>query len=484
MEMRIATVKLSLILAVCLFASQVHGEPPVLKFGIEVKQHRLGVEIADILPGRPVSDRLAKGDILRSYEMIGMEGTRFRILRGEDIDKLKTVLAEGNEIILALLRPETRQGDRVYVELFVTLNANDLMRPKEVINAIQSEVQSYSYQAPAEPKPKSEVFVGVFYATDRALEAGKYTGARDRSTNPIKYGVCSVSIPPDHRLGELEGPKFWRFEFTPDPTQHIVLRGVSQIGKEETFRAIASQFEALSQAPRKRLLVFIHGYNVAFDDAARRSAQIHYDLQFPGVSMFYSWPSEATLSGYVSDAADIEWSTPNIRKFLEDLDQRSGIDDIYVLAHSMGNRGLTRALIDLKQAGRGKKIKEIILAAPDIDADLFSRDIAPVLSSFYPRTTIYASSSDRALWASESISGASRVGEIRNGEPTVAPRPKMDLIDASTVATDLLGHSYYGDGDSVISDIKQIIDLGKTPPRPLLKSVTGSLGAYWEFNAP
>src|SRR5262249_2696270 len=35
-------------------------------------------------------------------------------------------------------------------------------------------------------------------------------------------------------------------------------------------------------------------FNVTFEDAVRRRAQIAYDLQFPGTPIRYSWPSQGT----------------------------------------------------------------------------------------------------------------------------------------------------------------------------------------------
>ena len=52
--------------------------------------------------------------------------------------------------------------------------------------------------------------------------------------------------------------------------------------------------EEVRDSRRKEAFVFIHGYNVAFDDAIYRTAQIAYDLSFDGPPILYSWPSRAS----------------------------------------------------------------------------------------------------------------------------------------------------------------------------------------------
>jgi esterase/lipase superfamily enzyme len=60
---------------------------------------------------------------------------------------------------------------------------------------------------------------------------------------------------------------------------------------------------------------------------------------------------------------------------------------------------------------RRSRIKEIVLAAPDIDGDVFKRDIAPALAEIGKPITLYASEDDRALIASREVHGAGRAGD-------------------------------------------------------------------------
>src|SRR5262249_1773862 len=143
----------------------------------------------------------------------------------------------------------------------------------------------------------------------------------------------------------------------------------------------------------------VHGFNVPFVDAALRAAQMAYDLRIDGAPVLYSWPSQANLARYKIDENNAEWTIPHLEAFLGDLATQSGARSIYLVAHSMGNRPLTRALKDIAmKMGNGTKppFQEILLTAPDIDAAVFA-DLAREFRRAGDRVTLYASSNDRAL---------------------------------------------------------------------------------------
>jgi len=197
----------------------------------------------------------------------------------------------------------------------------------------------------APPSAPTYAVVRVFYATDRSVasrsEAGKVYGC-DRGV--VTYGTCQVSIPRDHQMGELEGPAIWKLEFHQDPEKHVVFLGCSFEAKEPFFSQVAAR---VSDSQGKKAFVFVHGYNVTFEDAARRTAQISYDLGFDGAAVFYSWPSQGTVTGYPIDESNIEWTQTNLKTFLADFLKHSDAQNIYLIAHSMGNRTLTRAFATL-----------------------------------------------------------------------------------------------------------------------------------------
>ena len=322
--------------------------------------------------------------------------------------------------------------------------------------------------------------VEVFYATDRKQEdtsnIKSYYGSE---RGVLSYGVTKVSIPRDHRMGELESPSIWRLEFRGNPEKHVVLLDIESMNSDSYFEGITRK---INESHKNSAFIYIHGYNVTFEDAARRTAQMSYDLGFDGAPVFYSWPSHGSTPKYTFDEVNIKWAETNIKTFLAEFLKKSDAENVYLIAHSMGNRALTRVYIDIVKSNPSfrDRIKEVLLAAPDIDAEIFKRDIAPALAEAGKPVTLYASSEDIPLKASKVVHGGHpRAGD--SGEDLVVV-PGVETIDATSVDTTFLGHSYYADERSIISDMFYIIHKSlRANERAGLAEVNSSNGIYWVF---
>jgi esterase/lipase superfamily enzyme len=279
-------------------------------------------------------------------------------------------------------------------------------------------------------------------------------------------------------MGAVETPSIWRLEWSNDPDRFVVLLSVDETDEATFFEDVSAR---VKKSAGKSAFVFVHGYNVTFADAARRTAQMTYDLGFDGAPVFYSWPSQASYASYKVDETNAEWSRIDFKTFLKDFAAQSGAEHIYLVAHSMGTRVLTGALKELvlEDPSIRAKFDEIILAAPDIDADTFKRDIAPKILAGEGGATLYASSGDYALMASKTFAGYARAGDTADG---VTIAPGVDTIDASSIRTDFVGHSYYADSDSVLSDLRDLF-LGKPPDKRVhLAPAESESGNYWIFS--
>lgn len=322
--------------------------------------------------------------------------------------------------------------------------------------------------------------VPLYFATDRnkTTETNIKNAFGVTRGDKITYGKTVVSIPRTHELGVIESPLL-KFNIFEDPDKHIVVQKIRIYEKESFFQEIQTQ---LRDSSTGATLLFIHGYNNSFEDAAKRTAQITYDLKFEGVSLFYSWPSSAEEAKYTYDETNIEWSEANIKNFLIDYARLASHDSIYLIAHSMGTRALARAYISAVEempALKGK-IKEVILAAPDIDADVFKRDLAPKMVAAKAPVTLYASSNDKALKLSKAV----HANEPRAGDanPELVVVRGLDTIDASLVETDFLGHTYVANSPTILSDIFNIIKHGHRPvDRAFLVKNQNESGVYWQF---
>nr|HDS0965091.1 alpha/beta hydrolase [Pseudomonas putida]HDS0991473.1 alpha/beta hydrolase [Pseudomonas putida] len=187
------------------------------------------------------------------------------------------------------------------------------------------------------------------------------------------------------------------------------------------------------------------------------------------------------MPSYTVDEQNVEWAEADLKSFLLDFLRSSQADNVYVIGHSMGTRALSRSIVSIgsDDPELAKKVKGVILAAPDIDARVFKRDIAPKLVSAGRNVTLYASSNDKALGLSKKIHGYQRAGETI-GELVVVSG--MDTIDASKVDTSLVGHNYYGDNRSIISDMHYLLKTQMpVKDRAGLSSVGKEPALYWMF---
>jgi esterase/lipase superfamily enzyme len=312
----------------------------------------------------------------------------------------------------------------------------------------------------------------VFFGTNRRpLNA---VGGEGRFANvpgpAVTYGSAVVSVPRSHRPGHVERPGSFIGWFTgPDPKKHVMIRVLTPLSRQVLLRSIAEQ--AAKPGPgRKTALIFVHGFNVPFDDAAFRTAQMSYDIGFRGAPVFNSWPSEASPAplSYTHDGTRIEASRPYLKSFIADVVTGSGADRVIIIGHSMGTRGVTRVLEELSRERPQvtARISALILAAPDIAASIFNNDIAPKLRRMARSTTLYASSTDRALQVSHQVAGDYALGDARGG---VRIYRDMVSIDATKAGTDFLGHSAYGNSPHVLRDIASIV-AGRPPAqRPWLR---------------
>lgn len=160
-------------------------------------------------------------------------------------------------------------------------------------------------------------------------------------------------------------------------------------------------FEHLRKRTRasnsREALLFIHGYNVSFKDAMRRAGQLGYDLAFDGLTMAYSWASRADARLYTFDEATMEDTIPRLTAFIKQVAERAEVRRLHIIAHSMGNRALVRALQGLSATSEALfPLNHVILAAPDIDAGVF-RGIAKQMCAVAHQITMYASSNDVAI---------------------------------------------------------------------------------------
>lgn len=319
----------------------------------------------------------------------------------------------------------------------------------------------------------------VWFGTNRKPDGrgGFGTARHDRTTR----GRADVRVPEGHRIGEIGSSrlqKLFRLDFRDDTLR---IQQLSTLAHEAWLDELRQSFDAARKdGDAAHALVFLHGFNVTFEEAAIRAAQIGVDLGMPGATAFFSWPSRGNARDYPVDEATIEASEQAITDFLVDFSARSGADKIHLIAHSMGNRGLLRALqrIAANAETRGKvKFDQIFLAAPDVDRDLFM-DLSRLYGEHAKRVTLYASDGDLPVHLSSKLHDAARAGYFRPytlvaGVDTIAV-PDFDL--------DLLEHSYFAQAGSLLSHMRELMLEGKARITANLLSPASDGGlAFWKL---
>lgn len=328
--------------------------------------------------------------------------------------------------------------------------------------------------------------IDVFFGADRAYERRR--GEIEFTNDPgdeLAYGVAEVSIPPNHERGVMESPRWWRFEFVADPERHVTFQGFDLRSDDEFFTEVRG---VVQQSETHQAFVFIHGFNTSFENGLRRTAQLHHDLGFDGAPIAYLWSSmgEASPLAYNRDTVAADRTAPRLERFLERVADETGAEHIHVIAHSMGGRALVQALERIGGRRDTAAFEQIVLAAPDIDREVFEELAASILP-LGERVTLYASDNDQALETSRRWHGGfERAGEIT--DEGIVMIEGMDSIDASSSRTDVFefGHEYISSEVAVLEDVGELMSTGLAPPE---RSHVGfeehalDNGVYWEMRA-
>lgn len=220
-------------------------------------------------------------------------------------------------------------------------------------------------------------------------------------------------------------------------------------------------WQAFEQAARdsesNKVVLFVHGYNIDFVKGCNRAALFQQTLDGNSRLLLFSWPSDGTLVSYTRDEADIEWSQAYLEPVIDRLSRIYGPDNINVVAHSLGSRGVFRVLQLLSRTDDKKLINELVFLAPDIDAAVF-RSAFPDLKKIAKRITLYSSENDQPLRLSNELHGNPRLGEA--GENLVLIKG-LDTVDVSVSGNrEVTGHLYHLYNEQVRADLGVLLSDG------------------------
>lgn len=302
----------------------------------------------------------------------------------------------------------------------------------------------------ADTSPSSSK-VEMLVTTTRARSANPaemYTGERGSAPS---FADITVSIPPSsvRKVGEVAWPK----KLPSNPaTDFAVVKA-----EELTLQTAKGWLHAsVRKSPDHSVLVFIHGFNNRFEDSVYRFAQIAEDTGTDSVPILVTWPSRGSTLAYGYDRESTNYTRDALELLFQYLARDPDIKEVSILAHSMGNWLALESLrqMAIRNGGLPAKFRNVMLAAPDVDVDVFRTQIAD-MGKRHPQFTLFVSQDDRALKVSRRVWG--NIPQLGSINPEEAPYKEelasenVTVIDLTKVKSgDSLNHGKFASSPQIV----------------------------------
>jgi esterase/lipase superfamily enzyme len=263
-------------------------------------------------------------------------------------------------------------------------------------------------------------------------------------------------------------------------------------------------------------VLFVHGYSDSFEDAALTMGELCHFLGREFVCGIFTWPAGGTrgvLLGYDVDRESSEYAVEDLLKTIRIIATTPGVQKIHLLAHSRGADTLGTALSELsveaymlrRSLAEQFNIGNVVLMAPDIDADVALSKIFKVISdpdlpfgaapdpgvvmerSPDFKITIYVSPDDKALatsgWLFGSIARLGRIDAAMFTPHQIEEITTFGAVDVIQVRgrTDFFGHSYFVSNPEVSADIIAMLRYGVHPNEPG-RPLEHVAGPFWRIS--
>lgn len=318
-------------------------------------------------------------------------------------------------------------------------------------------------ESAAEPR-STAIFVvstrkGEGSASNEAVEEG------------ARYSLQRISVPPGHEPGKVERPAFG----AADPQKHFVVLARRSLDESQFYTELASHISGRIGTNRD-ILLYVHGFNVSYDEARFRLVQIANDGRFGGIAVLYTWPATGSLLDYGAAKENATAARDALTKLIRRLSDVPDVGRVHILAHSMGAWLTMEALRENAISGSPDlkgKLGDVMLAAPDIDLSVFRKQLARLDPS---HVSVLVAANDRALSLSRTLAGdRPRLGGLDPKNPT--DRAALDELgvkayDLTPESTGLIGHGTYADAPQAVRTIGSQI----TEERPQDANVQAVLG--------
>ena len=209
---------------------------------------------------------------------------------------------------------------------------------------------------------------------------------------------------------------------------------------------------------RRDVLVYVHGFNQSFEQATLDAARLADSVKFRGETILFTWPSKSALLDYIYDRESAMWSRDAFESMLVELIQHPAVNNIHLVAHSMGTMLSVEALRQLhSRMGEGAALKfgAIVLAAPDIDIDVFSSTVRRI-GGMAQRITVLTAANDRALGIVNKLAGG--IARVGTAEKQQLEALGLRVIDASQFGGSGINHDLFLSNDQVRQHVRRAIE--------------------------
>ncbi len=224
----------------------------------------------------------------------------------------------------------------------------------------------------------------------------------------------------------------------------------------------ANAAESFAKAAMGRdVLLYVHGYRETFGAAARSAVKLSTNIKFRGETAIFTWPSRGATFDYGYDRESAMWSRGAFVDLLKAMAKSPSGGRLHIVAHSMGTLLTLETLREFRLAEGDmamSHIGSIVLAAPDVDFDIFTQAVER-LGTDAKKITVISATNDRAL----AISGVLAGGVTRAG---AAERERLESLgvrvaDASEFAGGVFNHDLFLSNPDVEQVIRRAIDRSK-----------------------
>ncbi len=356
------------------------------------------------------------------------------------------------------------------------------------------------------PQEYTSTQVELIYVTDRAPEtdeAGNLHYGFGRS-NSLAIGTTVVDLGQnmawedlveasrthtrfgDYELHLVSINEFTRLPPTPIPYQvidgEIVEDPEAVAARDASVAVLKTEVRRrLALTPRKDVYIYVHGYHNTFEDAAFALAELWHFFGREGLPIIYTWPAgHPGVFGYTYDRESSEFTVFHLKQVIEWLSEQPEVENIHLIAHSRGTDVAVSAFRELVIWARGAgisarqrfKIKNFVMAAPDLDLQVISQRIAAErLVLEVDQGTLYSSPGDEAIGIAEMLfaSPRGRLGTVAITKLNQAELGRMKANAARVTVVNFegeatgYGHDYFRTNPAVSSDLVLMIRYGFKP---------------------